>query len=238
VCTLSFSVAPDGYELFFSRDERRTRVEACPPRLERTADIRFLAPRDPEGGGTWLAANERGVTLALLNRYGVPAHGADFESRGSLVLQLATARSLREVEARLRVLPLARFRPFDLVAFEPGAPAARFGWDGRELEMDAEAHGPLCSSAVADREARAARRTRFAELCGRDAGRGTSAWLESFHREHAPARGVLSVCMHRADAKTVSLSRIRVTSARVALAYAAGSPCRARFGPELELARA
>jgi len=44
--------------------------------------------------------------------------------------------------------------------------------------------------------------------------------------------------MHRADAKTVSLARVRVTPARVTLAYAAGSPCRARFGAELELGRA
>jgi hypothetical protein len=238
VCTLSFRTQGDGYELFFSRDERRTRAAARPPRLESAADVRFLAPHDPEGGGTWLSANQHGVTLALLNRYGVSAPGSDFESRGSLVLRLANARSLREVEGRLRALPLARFQPFDLAAFEPETPAARFGWDGHTLEVDAEARGPLCSSAVADAEARAARRARLAELCSRDAGRVASASLETFHREHAPARGVLSTCMHRADAKTVSLSRVRVTAARVALAYAAGSPCRARFGPELELARA
>ena len=238
MCTLSFRVEQGDYELFFSRDERRSRPVARPPALEREAGVRFLAPRDPEGGGTWLAANQYGVTLALLNRYGVTARGSDFESRGALVTRLASAPSLREVEARLRAAALARHRQFDLAVFEPGEPVARFGWNGRELEIDRDARGPLCSSAVADAAARAERRARFAELCARDAVHASSSTLETFHREHVPARGVLSACMHRADAKTVSLARVRVTPARVTLAYAAGSPCRARFGAELELGRA
>ncbi|MFI5317616.1 MAG: NRDE family protein [Myxococcota bacterium] len=237
MCTLSFLLESGGYELFFSRDERRSRAAARPPRLERAAEARFLAPRDPEAGGTWLAANEHGVTLALLNRYGVTHPGSDFESRGRLVLELASARSLRAVEAQLRGRSLGRVRPFDLAVFEPDRPVACIGWDGRVLTLERAASAPLCSSAVADSEARAARRARFAEHCAAS-GAPTTHSLAAFHREHAPARGALSPCMHRADARTVSLSRVRVTRERVALSYAAGSPCRARFGRELELARA
>jgi hypothetical protein len=43
--------------------------------------------------------------------------------------------------------------------------------------------------------------------------------------------------MHRSDSVTVSLARVRVDRARVAMAYAPGSPCRSRFGAELGLAR-
>jgi transport and Golgi organization protein 2 len=235
VCTLSFRRDAHGYELFFSRDERRERAVAAAPRLQQIDGVRFLAPSDPEGGGTWLAANDCGVTLALLNRYGVAARGGEFESRGALVLGLASARTVDEVETRLRARDLARHRPFDLAAFAPGAPVTRFGWDGSELEIECAARAPFTSSAVADAEARTARRARFAALCGDEPASGN---LERFHREHAPERGALSTCMHRADAKTVSLSRVQVTRDRVALAYAAGSPCQAAFGPALELARA
>ncbi len=233
MCTLSFRAERDGYELFFSRDERRSRAPARPPALQASAGVRFLAPRDPDGGGTWLAANHCGVTVALLNRYGVTPRGEEFASRGELVQALASARSLREVESRVCALPLASWRPFELAAFAPDEPVLRLGWDGLVLEVQRGGSEPLCSSAVADGQARAARRARFAELAPAD-----SAALEAFHREHAAGLGPLSTCMHRADAKTVSLSRVRVTRERVTLAYAAGSPCRARFGRELELPRA
>jgi len=229
VCTLSFRLEPDGFELWFSRDEQRSRAAARRPALSRARDTRFLAPRDPEGGGTWIAANEHGLALALLNDYASPPRGGDFESRGRLVLALCAARDTGEVAQRVGSGGLARYRPFELAAFAPGEPVTRLAWDGRTLTAERGISGPLASSAVAHAEARAARRARFAEL-------GAGA-LERFHREHAPARGALSACMHRRDAKTVSLVRVRVTRERVAMAYAAGSPCRTRFGAELEVAR-
>ena len=232
MCTLSFRLERDGYELWFSRDERRSRAPAHAPLVHDAGAARFIAPRDPEGGGTWLAVNAHGVALALLNDYGSRASGARFASRGRLVLDLAGARSADDVERGLRAHALAAFQPFELAVFAPGEPVTRFAWDGRARARQRGAAGPLASSAVAHAAARAARRSRFAATCD-----ASSAALERFHREHAPARGALSACMHRADAKTVSLARVRVDRARVAMAYAPGSPCRARFHPELELAR-
>lgn len=216
-----------GYELFFNRDERRARPRAEAPSEARAGGVRFLAPRDPQGGGTWLAANEHGVTLALLNRYEEEvASIASLESRGGIVIALAGARGLDEVEAALRALALERFAPFDLAAFAPGTRVRRFGWDGRALEVDGDAQSPLASSAVASSEARAWRSERFALLRG-----------EAFHRDHVAARPELATCMHRADAETVSLSRVRVAPERVSFAYAPGAPCRAALEPELELHR-
>lgn len=227
MCTLSFHAGARGYELFFSRDERRARPVAEAPRESRARDVRFLAPRDPLGGGAWLAVNERGVTVALLNRYDDrrPCRGP-LESRGGVVLAVAGAGDPDEVEATLRELRLARYAAFDLAVFALGAPVRRLGWDGFGLEVDRDPRGPLASSAVAESEARAWRIRRYSELRG-----------EAFHRDHLAPRPELATCMHRAEAETVSLSRIRVTSDRVALAYAAGAPCRARLGPELELRR-
>ena len=230
MCTLSWRADARGYELWFSRDERRTRAAAEAPAEVRVRGVRALAPRDPEGGGAWLAVNEHGIALALLNRYdAVQPQRVDgpLASRGAIVRAYAGARSQDEVEAALRALPLACFAPFDLAVFAPGAPVRRLGWDGCTLESERDARGPLASSAVAAREARAWRSRRFAQLSG-----------EAFHRDHVAARPELATCMHRADAETVSLTRIRVTPERVGLAYAPGAPCRTAFGPELELARA
>ena len=229
MCTLSFRLEPDGFELFFSRDEQRSRTPAVAPEIHATSGARFIAPRDPEGGGTWIAVNEHGLAVALLNDYAARPAGLRFESRGALVLALADARDPRELARRVCARSLAAYRPFELVVFAPGEAVLRFAWNGRELATEPGARGPFASSAVAQAAARAARRARFAESDGE---------LERFHREHAPARGALSVCMHRADAVTVSLARVRVDRARVAMAYAPGSPCRSRFDSELELARA
>jgi transport and Golgi organization protein 2 len=232
VCTLSFQLADAGYALWFSRDEQRSRTPARPPAMSRHGDTRVLAPQDPDGGGTWLSVNAHGVALALLNDYASPAAGDDFDSRGTLVAALCGARGVREVAQQLGARALRRFRPFELAVFAPGQAVTRFAWNGRLLAREAGASGPFASSAVAHAEARAARRARFAEL---QASAEPDAH-ERFHREHAPARGPLSTCMHRADAKTVSLTRVRVTPGRVSMAYAAGSPCRSRFGAALELA--
>ena len=228
MCTLSWRAGADGYELFMSRDERRARAVAEGPSVSVQRGVRVVAPRDPQGGGAWLAVNEHGVALALLNRYEASAAvGSALASRGEIVRGHASARSQDEVEAALRALPLACFAPFDLAVFAPGRPVLRLGWSGRTLELERDARAPLASSAVAASDARAWRRRRFAALSG-----------EAFHRDHVAPRPELATCMHRADAETVSLSRIRVGSRRVAFAYAAGAPCRAVFGAELELARA
>jgi hypothetical protein len=234
MCTLSWRPEPHGFELWFSRDERRSRARARAPALHQAARVPFLAPVDPEGGGSWLTVNARGLALALLNDYGAPTRSGRFESRGALVLSLAAMHGLDEVEKRLHARKLDAYRPFELIAFAPGELVHRFAWNGRELEIERGVVGPFASSALAHREARTARRARFAAAVRAP----TSEELERFHREHSPARGPLSTCMHRADAKTVSLARVRVSRGRVAMAYAPGSPCRSRFGEELEVARA
>ena len=70
VCTLSWFDAPDGYHLFFNRDERRTRRAEIPPAVRCRGSVRFIAPLDGDFGGTWIAANESGLTLCLLNGFG------------------------------------------------------------------------------------------------------------------------------------------------------------------------
>jgi hypothetical protein len=240
VCTLSWLREPESYTLFFNRDERRTRARALPPRIERADGVRFLAPRDPDGGGTWLAANEHGIALALLNLYDVAPEVARRarRSRGLLVLSHAGVRSLDRLEERLRVTRLADYAPFELVGFEPGGDPRHFTWDGDALRSERQASeaAPLASSSVAQAAARASRRAQHADLIAR-AGAVRVESLDAFHRDHGPERGPLSTCMHRADAATVSYSQVRIAHGRVSFAYAAGAPCQVELGTPLVLGR-
>ena len=61
-------------------------VGACPAASER-GGVRYIAPVDSDCGGTWIAANEFGVSVCLLNRGN--GHGPlAAESRGLLVDEL------------------------------------------------------------------------------------------------------------------------------------------------------
>ena len=52
MCTLTWWRESAGsYEVYFNRDERKTRAMAEPPRLREREGVSFLAPIDPDGGG-------------------------------------------------------------------------------------------------------------------------------------------------------------------------------------------
>jgi hypothetical protein len=230
MCTLSWVPRADGYTVFFNRDEQRSRALGLPPG-ERVLDgTRLVAPRDPQGGGSWIAANEHGVTLALLNGYGPSRDVPDRVSRGRLVIMLADAAARADVTRRLRALPLARFAPFTLAAFAPGEPVAFGIWDGAVLTIGNRSRPGLLatSSSLDQRRAELERHGAFdAALEGRAPD---ERLLDQLHRGHRGQREV-AVCMHRPDAATVSLTRVAVGPALVAMGHEAGAPC--RRGPAL-----
>jgi hypothetical protein len=227
MCTLSWVRQSRGYTVLFNRDERRTRAIGLPPTEQLRNGVRFLAPSDPEGGGSWVSVNDHRVALALLNQYEAdqPAEHPQV-SRGQLLLALADLGSQAEVWNSVRSAGLMQYAPFTLAVFEPGLPALLLGWNGQALtdQILGQSGLLLTSSSVAQHEADQARRQLFdATTAG---GAIDEVVLERLHRSHLPAEGPLSVCMHRPDAETVSFSRISVTPLLVSLSYVAGAPCR------------
>ena len=221
MCTVTWLRQSDGYTLFSNRDEKRSRPPALLPALDQRNGVRFLAPVDPAFGGTWIACNELGVSLALLN--GIPGpRGAT--SRGSLVLEIADAPSLAEVSERLESMDLTCFAAFTLVAIEPRRATLACTWDTRHLSIDHEAVPPFASSSVDYAGVRTHRQREFSSL-----GELNVQKLRRFHASH--------VCMHREDAQTVSFTEIRVTPAAAELIYQPGAPCEHRALHSISLAR-
>ncbi len=218
MCTASWLIHPDGYDLLFNRDELRTRPIALPPRRGERSGVRFLAPKDPQGGGTWIAANEAGLCLFLLNRRPDREPRAPQASRGLIVSELIDATDLAAVARRVGDLDLAHYRPFTLGAFAPGEAPRVFAWTGEALE-EVDAKPPLVSSSVGDESLFAERRATY------PSPPQTVRKLLAYQRGHGSGPSAASVCMHREDAQTVSFSRVRVTADRVRLGYSPGSPC-------------
>lgn len=239
MCTLTWLAFGHGYELFFNRDEKRTRARALAPALHAAGKSRWLAPIDPDGGGTWIGVSARGVTVALLNGYQSGDQLArEFESRGKLVVALLDAASTAEVRARIERGDLRRFRSFSIVVFQPEMAPLLAEWDGSRLALRELGDGdrPICSSSLDPIGASESRRKLFARMFASPGSLDAGSLLR-FHSSHEPERGSLSPCMHRDDAQTVSLTRIRVSSSRVELAYNPSAPCEGAPTSSLSLDR-
>lgn len=226
MCTASWLSEAGSRYLFFNRDELRTREAALPPRLESAAGRRWLAPRDGRAGGTWIAASESGLALALLNKSGGRAPELP-ESRGRIIPRLLGAASADRLTEGVLALGLERYAPFRLLALwrEPGA-AVALAWDGSRLEREEldPAVGLLCSSGLGDERAT---QTRGALWQRRRSAAG--AWGEAhhraFHRDHEPEPSAWSVCVHRPEACTVSYTEIELSPLELRVRYRPGSPC-------------
>ena len=236
MCTASWLRESAGYVVFFNRDELRSRPVARPPRSWRRHGVSFVAPQDEEAGGTWLAANEWGVTIGLLNLYraegasSAPPVGGEFVSRGLLMVDLADCASATELLTRLDAEDLFRYRPFTLFCLDAEGGEQVVDWSGTELSRRIGGELlPLISSLLVDRVARRERRRLLDRY--RTTGPLNPSRLLEFHRSHEPEKGPLSPCMHRPDAATVSLSVVEVRPGEVRMLYGDGAACEAKLEP-------
>ncbi|MDA1260305.1 MAG: NRDE family protein [Planctomycetota bacterium] len=241
MCTLTWLRRADGFEVFFNRDELKTREVERPPEIYERDGVRFLAPRDSKDDGSWIGVNDRGLAVALLNRY-VPNAGPPreaFRSRGLLVMDLLTALHRAEVGERLAETDLQRYKPFSLFAADPAGRARLFEWTGWHVEEtdDPDAMMPLASSSFDQTLARVHRRGVYADLIKEYGTPPDEEALLAFHRSHAGGPGPFSVCMHRPDADTRSFTRVRVGVGGVTLQWQPGTPCSGAQAQVLELPR-
>ena len=236
MCTVTWIRDNNGYQLLCNRDEKLTRKSAQEPRLAVRYGTRFLAPADGDFGGTWIATNEFGVSVCLLNGphlTNAEMHAAaPGRSRGLLLLDLIPVASIAAICDRLREKDLSAFGPFTLAALEPGRTVAILEWDRskKTFRFEGAERFMLTSSSFDFEEVRRSRQEEYRHV-------HDSEELFAFHRSHAPARSAYSTCMHRADAETVSFSWIQVTDQETDFCYTPGAPCENLPGVRLKLAR-
>lgn len=225
MCTVTWAHQPDGYHLLCNRDEKRTRGAALAPLVFQKDKVRYIAPIDGDCGGTWLAANQFGVSLCLLNG-DVQAGPEPDRSRGLLVREFAPSRSLDRCMARLKRFDPKPYAPFFLLVLEPKRPAVVAQWDGSSFVIDcsADARLPLSSSSFDASGARWAR-SRMLKHHVRSSNAADPASLYAFHASHGESPSAYSPCMHREDAQTVSFSWVVVSRDEVRFLYSPVAPC-------------
>lgn len=224
MCSVSWLATAGALDLFFNRDEQRTRAPGLPPVSGDRNNIRFFFPVDGKAGGTWIAANDRGLVACLLNHYAADARSSVITnaSRGAIIPGLIDASTPAEAADRMTPLAAAPQRPFLLLLLHHDHPAIRLTWNGTNLARESldPARGFLTTSSFRTTEV----------VPSRHAVAAATDWdpdsLIALHASHCPERGPFSICMHRPDARTVSFTRIHSGPNEVRLDYHADAPCR------------
>ncbi len=223
MCTVSWTGERGGYDLFFNRDELNTRAPETPPASAWQDGVNFVAPRDGDHGGTWLLANEFGLTICLLNDYGCPWRPSTAVarfSRGHVVLACAAATDHASVLAAVNRQALSRTAAFHLVVMSSAEGPLVLHWDGAALAHRARAEcvPPLSSSSFETGAVIARRIARFGDMVGSPREPAVDE-LAAYHRQHERGSGAYSVLMRRPDAATRSITHVSVRGGSVALRY-------------------
>jgi hypothetical protein len=187
-----------------------------------------VLPVDPQSGGTWLAVNDAGLLLALLNVNppGPVAPGGG-RSRGEVIPALLGCDSPADaVGAVEQVVDYPAFAPFRLVLVGGGV-AADVRWDGTRTMVTNRliGGGPLLytSSSLGDHLVADVRRELFEDAFAGPPD-GWAAAQDAFHRLALPGQEHLGVNMARADACTVSLAVVALGPEGVEFTYHPSGP--------------
>ena len=224
MCTLTWSFRTDGYDLVFNRDELKSRLPAHPPKIFNDRHPgkragRYVAPVDADAGGYWLAVNQHGVTVCLLNNYSAQIAGGDkgdayYTSRGEIVRALAHSISTVSAADSLTALPLERFRGFKVVVFADSVSAdsriASYVWDTHALQSlpAAQLSMPVSSSSISEPEILRRRADAFAAL-GPDPDIDQLVAFQSSHIDERPTEDPVSGSLQAAGSSAAGEPSIK-----------------------------
>ena len=228
MCTVTFIARQKGYCLGMNRDEKRTRPTGLPPKKKKVDGRAIISPSEP-GGGSWIAVNDHGATLALINWYSITAQvRGKAVSRGEVINSMSAANSPDVAHAALASLPLNRMNPFRLIGVFPvTGEIVEWRWNLRQLvRKNLPWKSQQWISSGFDEPTAQRVRSQTFHQASRQNSAGSLDWLRRLHRSHSPKAGPFSTCMHRADAATVSYTEVAVSSRLATMRYHAGVPCR------------
>lgn len=234
MCSLNWRDFGTHIGIAFNRDERITRAKADVPKLFVDHNQQFLMPKDPEGEGSWLSANESGFVFMLLNDYQgrLKSESIELISRGRIVRELASSSTLEQVHHYLDSLPLERFQPFVLIMISQ-LHKQLWRYDGVELTLTTR-DAPLQWYSSGHPKSDQVIATRHSLLKQTEINSDND--LIQLHSTHEktnqpigdsvePLDLSFEICMHHQLAHSQSLTYIKLFSDSIEMQYWDGQPC-------------
>lgn len=222
MCTFSYLREPDALTLFFNRDEKHPRAREEAPDIRDDRDLRILAPRDPDRGGTWLGVNEAGLVVAVLSHHDATAAdalGEPNKSRGTLVLDLLGCRSVGDASIRLQNQAGRNYHPFvcAILSLNGADVCYRLDASGTLNSVPFNGIPPLTTSSFSPENVKAHRMRTFRNMV--DEEHPDESALFAYHASYDLENGAASVLMRRPDAETRSIIRLRLTRTTAVMRY-------------------
>jgi hypothetical protein len=138
MCTVTFiPISPNGFILTSNRDEKIVREKALPPVKYSINGTEVIFPKDPLGGGTWIASGFNGYTLCLLNGAFFP-HTPKRSYRHSRGKILVDFFSYSDIAKFCKQYDFSDLEPFTLlIAYcNISVVLTEIRWDGNKLYID------------------------------------------------------------------------------------------------------
>jgi hypothetical protein len=222
MCTITFiPVTGSEYILTSSRDEQTTRPSATGPEISKFGSHTLIYPKDPKGGGTWIACDNTGKTACLFNG-AFYAHVPKYPYRHSRGLIVLDFFRFSDIQSFSEKYDLDNIEPFTLLIIQ-NRTLVEFKWDGeRSYLLNHDFTLPRIWSSVTlyDREIIKSRELWFNEWLKTNQ-LSKQKDLIKFHLKAGDGRKETNVLMERKEfsLRTVSITSVVVLKDKIQMEY-------------------
>lgn len=220
MCVLTYLPTPNGYFITSNRDETTVRAAAIPPQVYEVNGEQLYFPKDPQGGGTWIATNGK-TTVCLLNG-GYKNHVRKLPYRQSRGLVVTDFFNFSSVEEFCNNYLFEGIEPFTLVIFyENKTDINEIRWTGKQADLNylnSKVPQIWSSATLYSDEIIAERKAWFTEFLKEK--EATSESILHFHHFGGKGDERNDIKMHRENnLKTIAITQFRVSETDFAIRY-------------------
>lgn len=220
MCVLTYLPTPNGYFVTSNRDEATARAAAIPPQVYEVSGKQLYFPKDPQGGGTWIATNGN-TTVCLLNG-GYKNHVRKLPYRQSRGLVVTDFFNYDSVAAFYECYLFEGIEPFTLVIFsQEERKIKEIRWTGEQADLNTfDATQPRIWSSVTlySDEIISEREAWFSKFL--KAKEATSESILHFHHFGGKGDEQNDIKMNREGVlKTIAITQFEITNDKFVIRY-------------------